>query len=188
MHSLIIATGVVFVAELGDKTQLVAMSLATRHRAGMVLAGIALAFAVTQGLAALLGGVLGAALPETAIGIGAAVLFLGFAVWTWVDADDDTDAEVPNVAGGFRSLVAVVLAMSVAELGDKTMLATTTLAADGTPVLIWLGATLGGTVAAALGVVVGRVLGASLPVRLTARIAAVLFGIFGVLLLVETLR
>jgi putative Ca2+/H+ antiporter (TMEM165/GDT1 family) len=189
MESLIIATGVVFVAELGDKTQLVAMSLATRHRFGVVLAGVALAFALTQGLAALLGGVLGAALPDTAIGIGAGILFLGFAVWTWLDADDEEDVAADLVTtGGFRALMAVLLAMSLAEMGDKTMLATTTLAADRDPFLSWIGATIGGTAAAALGVVVGRVLGARLPVRATKRLAAVLFALFGVLVLIDAVR
>jgi Ca2+/H+ antiporter, TMEM165/GDT1 family len=189
VEALPIALAVVFLAELGDKTQLVAISLATRHRAGVVLVGIAIAFAITQGIAAIVGGLLGAALPETAIGLGAAMIFFGFAVWTWSDIDDDDDDElVTSVGGGLRALAGVVVAMSVAEMGDKTMLATTTLAANRDPVLTWIGATLGGTAAAALGVVVGRLLGARLPERTTKRIAAVLFAAFGVLLLVDTLR
>jgi Ca2+/H+ antiporter, TMEM165/GDT1 family len=188
MESLFIAMGVVFLAELGDKTQLVAISLATRYRASVVLVGIAIAFAITQGVAALVGGLLGAALPETAIGLGAAAIFFGFAAWTWFDIDDDASEPVPNLGGGLRALTGVIVAMSVAELGDKTMLATTTLAADRDPFFTWIGAALGGTAAAALGVVVGRYLGATLPPRTTKRFAAVLFAVFGVLLLVDTLR
>jgi Ca2+/H+ antiporter, TMEM165/GDT1 family len=189
VDSFLIALGVVFVAELGDKTQLVAISLATRYRAGVVLVGIAVAFAITQGIAAVVGGLLGAALPETAIGIGAAVVFFGFAIWTWLDVDDDDDHDViAGVGGGLRALAGVIIAMSVAEMGDKTMLATTTLAADRDPLFTWVGAAIGGTAAAALGVVVGRFLGARLPERTTKRIAAVLFAAFGVLLLVDVLR
>lgn len=189
MDSLFIAMGVVFLAELGDKTQLVAVSLATRHRASLVLFGIFVAFAVTQGFAAIVGGLLGAALPETAIGIGAAVIFFGFAIWTWRDADEDDDADelTASTGGGLRALAGVILAMTVAELGDKTMLATTTLAADRDPFLVWMGGTLGATAAAGLGVVVGLLLGARLPARTTRRLAAVLFAVFGVLLLVDTL-
>lgn len=188
MESLFIAIGVVFLAELGDKTQLVAISLATRHRAGLVLVGIAVAFAITQGFAAIVGGLLGAALPETAVGLGAAAIFLGFAMWTWLDAAEDDDELVASVGGGLRALAGVIVAMSVAELGDKTMLATTTLAADRDPFLTWIGATIGGTAAAALGVVIGRYLGAKLPERTTKRLAAALFAVFGLLLLVDTLR
>lgn len=188
MESLFIALGVVFLAELGDKTQLVAVSLATRHRASLVLFGIFVAFAITQGFAAIVGGLLGAALPETAIGFGAAAIFFGFAVWTWLDADEDEEDDlVSAVGGGLRALAGVIVAMTVAELGDKTMLATTTLAADRDPFLTWIGGTLGATAAAGLGVVVGRLLGARLPARTTKRLAAVLFALFGVLLLVDTL-
>jgi Ca2+/H+ antiporter, TMEM165/GDT1 family len=134
VDSALLAFVVVFVAELGDKTQLVAVSLATRHRVVLVLSGIAVAFAITQGFAALVGGVLGAALPERAIGVGAAGIFFGFAIWTWRDIDDDDDGEIVSRAGGgLRALGGVIVAMSVAELGDKTMLATTTLAADRDP-------------------------------------------------------
>jgi Ca2+/H+ antiporter, TMEM165/GDT1 family len=189
VDSALLAFVVVFVAELGDKTQLVAVSLATRHRVVLVLSGIAVAFAITQGFAALVGGVLGAALPERAIGVGAAGIFFGFAIWTWRDIDDDGDGEIVSRAGGgLRALGGVIVAMSVAELGDKTMLATTTLAADRDPLWTWVGATLGATAASGLGVAIGRLLGTRLPERTTKRLAAVLFALFGVLLLVDTLR
>ena len=188
MQSLLIAIAVVFVAELGDKPQLVAVSLATRYRVALVLTGIAIAFAITQGLAALAGGALGAALPETVIGVGAALIFFGFAVWTWNDVDDEDDEELVGRNGqGLRALAGVIVAMTIAEMGDKTMLATTTLAADRDPFFTWIGATIGATAAAGLGVVVGRVLGTRLPQRTTKRIAAGLFAFFGVLLLADTL-
>ncbi|MGY6500065.1 MAG: TMEM165/GDT1 family protein [Acidimicrobiales bacterium] len=189
MDAAFVAFAVVFLAELGDKTQLVALSLATRHRVSLVLGGIFVAFAVTQGFAALVGGALGAALPETAVGVGAAIIFFGFALWTWRDADEDEDAEVTMTGRhGLRALAAIIATMSVAELGDKTMLATTTLAADGNPLWTWVGGTFGATASCLLGVGVGRLLGTRLPARTTKRMAAVLFAVFGVLLLVDALR
>lgn len=189
MDAALVAFVVVFLAELGDKTQLLALSLATRYRVSLVMGGILVAFAVTQGFAALVGGALGAALPETAISVGAALIFFGFAAWTWRDADEDEDAEVDvRGSGGLRALVAVIAAMTIAELGDKTMLATATLAADRDPFWTWVGGTFGATASCLLGVIVGRLLGAHLPPRTTKRLAAVLFAVFGVLLLIEAVR
>jgi len=80
--------------------------------------------------------------------------------------------------------VSVAVAVFVAELGDKTQLATATLAAQGPPVLVWIGATIGIIAAGAVGVVVGRFIGARLPERATRIGSAVLFAVFGVALIV----
>lgn len=184
MDAFFIAFGVVFIAELGDKTQLVALSLATRHRLITVLAGITLAYAITNGLSVIVGGLLGAALPTTVISIVGGVLFLGFALWTYLDDDDDDD--VAGVAGR-SAFASIVIAMIIAELGDKTMLATATLAAREAPLATWFGATLGITASGALAVGVGRALGTRLPRRATRITAAVLFAIFGMLLLGDAL-
>lgn len=170
-------------AELGDKTQLVALGFGARHRLAPVLAGVVAAYAFTNLISVVVGSVLGAALPTRAISIAGGVLFLGFAVWTWRSAGEhDGDDEVPAVAG--RSVALTVAgAMVVAELGDKTMLATATLAAKGDPVFTWIGATLGIAAAGTLGVIVGRTVGARLPERLTRIGSAVLFAAFGVVLL-----
>lgn len=188
MGSLWAALALVFVAELGDKTQLVALGLGARHRLAPVLAGIAIAYAITNLISVLIGSVLGATLPTRAISIGGGLLFLAFAAWTLRSAgDDDDEAEVAEVAG--RSVVLTVAsAMVVAELGDKTMLATATLAADGNPVLVWVGATIGIILSGGLGVVAGRVLGDRLPARATRIGAALLFAGFGIVLLVAGIR
>src|SRR5690606_13515297 len=81
VDAALVAFAVVFVAELGDKTQLVAMGLAARYPVRLVLAGVVSAYAITQGIAALVGGVLGAALPTRAIGVVSGLIFLGFGVW-----------------------------------------------------------------------------------------------------------
>jgi len=185
MDAFLLAFAVVFVAELGDKTQLVALGLATRYRTITVLAGITIAYAITNGLSVLVGGLLGAALPTTAISVVGAFVFFGFAWWTLRD-DDDENADTTSI-GGRSVLLSIVGAMVLAELGDKTMIATATLAARESPLWTWLGATLGITASGALAVFVGRVLGHRLPRRATRIGASVLFAVFGVLLLLDAL-
>ena len=191
MHSLFIALGLVFVAELGDKTQLVALGFGARHRLAPVLTGVVLAYMATNLLSVVIGGLLGAALPTRAIGLVGGVLFLGFALWTLRqrDAGDEGDEQADTDTGtGDRSVVlSVAGAMFVAELGDKTMLATATLAAEGNPVLVWVGATAGIILAGALGVLVGRWFGARLPDTVTRIGSAVVFAVVGAGLILTNL-
>jgi Ca2+/H+ antiporter, TMEM165/GDT1 family len=186
VESLLAALGLVFIAELGDKTQLVALGFGARHRLAPVLTGVVIAYMATNLLSVVVGGLLGATLPTRAIGLGGGVLFLGFAAWTlWKDDEDDDDE---GAATGDGSIVlSVATAMFVAELGDKTMLATATLAAQGNPVLVWIGATVGIILAGTLGVLLGRVFGARLPERATRIGSAVLFAVFGLVLIVTNL-
>ena len=186
MESLLAALGLVFIAELGDKTQLVALGFGARHRLAPVLTGVALAYMATNLLSVIVGGLLGATLPTRAIGLGGGVLFLGFAAWTlWKDDDEDDDEGMSTGSGSI--VMSVAAAMFIAELGDKTMLATATLAAQGNPVLVWIGATIGIILSGTLGVLLGRVFGARLPERATRIGSAVLFAIFGLVLIVANL-
>lgn len=185
MGSLLAALGLVFLAELGDKTQLVAMGLGARHRLGPVVAGVALAYAATNLLSVVVGGLLGAALPTRAIGIGGGILFLGFAAWGLRPTDED-DHDGVEVRHG-RVVLSVAAAMFLAELGDKTMLATATLAAQGNPVLVWIGATIGIILSGLLGVFVGRAVGARIPERVTRIASSVLFAVFGTTLILTNL-
>jgi Ca2+/H+ antiporter, TMEM165/GDT1 family len=194
VESLLASLGLVFVAELGDKTQLVALGFGARHRVGPVLAGVAIAYAVSNLLSVVAGGLLGVALPVRAIGLIGGLLFLGFAAaWTLRGRGAATgDVANPDgegaVAIDHRSIVlSVAAAMFVAELGDKTMLATATLAAQGSPVHTWVGATVGIILSGALGVLLGRVFGARLPERVTRLGSAALFALFGAVLLVANL-
>jgi Ca2+/H+ antiporter, TMEM165/GDT1 family len=200
MSSLFAALGIVFLAELGDKTQLVALGFGARFRLSTVLAGVALGYMASMLLSVVIGGLLGATLPTNAISIGGGVLFIGFAVWTiWAGGEDETDDGLvdaaPSGADGVaepegivvsnpRIALSIAAAMFVAELGDKTMLATATLAAKGNPVLVWIGATIGIMLAGTVGVVVGRWLGDRLPERLILIGSSVLFFVFGVVLIV----
>ncbi len=180
MTSLLAALGLVFLAELGDKTQLLAVGLGARHRVGPVLAGMALGYGVSNLLSAVVGGLLGAALPTRALGLGGGLLFVVFGVLSLRRAADDEEVPDLPTAHVVRS---VALTIFVAEAGDKTQLATAALAAQGSPVLVWVGATVGITLSGAVGVLVGRGLGARLPERALELASGVLFVAFGLVLL-----
>jgi putative Ca2+/H+ antiporter (TMEM165/GDT1 family) len=142
-----------------------------------------------------IGGLLGTALPTRGIGLVGGALFLGFAAWTLLrgdedDATDDADGETEGTGAGATAVsiaASVALAMFVAEMGDKTMLATATLAAQGHPVLVWIGATAGIIASGTLGVLLGRAFGARLPARVTRLGSAALFAGFGLVLLLANL-
>jgi Ca2+/H+ antiporter, TMEM165/GDT1 family len=182
VESVLVAFVLVFVAELGDKTQIVAFGLGTRYPRPVVLVGITIAYATTQAIAVVVGAALGAALPTRTVTVAAGVLFLGFALWTLRDRDNDGEAAA---VAGRGTLLGVIGAMVLAELGDKSMLAGAALAADRGALPVWIGATLGETTAGALAVLVGGVLGARIPERATRLVAAALFAAFGVALLIE---
>jgi putative Ca2+/H+ antiporter (TMEM165/GDT1 family) len=187
MESLLAALGLVFLAELGDKTQLVALGFGARYRLGPVLLGVFAAYAASNLLSVLVGSVLGAALPTRAIGIGGGILFLAFALWS-LRMGPEEEHELEEVKISERHVVlSVAVAMFVAELGDKTMLATATLAAQGNPVLVWIGATIGICLSGAVGVLVGRSVGARLPEHAIRIGSSVLFALFGLVLLVTNL-
>ena len=185
MTALLVPTGVIFLAELGDKSQLMAMTFATRFRARTVLAGITVATAVVHLVSVALGSVIGDALPTDVIAIVAGIAFLAFAAWTLRgDALTEDEQEKAARASG-SALLAVGTAFFLAELGDKTMLATITLATDYGWFGTWIGSTVGMVLADALAILVGLWLGRQLPEKLVKYLAAGAFAVFGVLLVVE---
>jgi putative Ca2+/H+ antiporter (TMEM165/GDT1 family) len=191
MHGVLVAFavsfGVVFVAELGDKSQLMALTFATRYRALPVLIGITIATAVVHAVSVAVGHGLGSTLPTGWIALVAAVAFLGFGAWT-LRGDTLTDDERGKADRSTGSaVVAASVAFFLAELGDKTMLATITLATRYGWFGTWVGSTLGMVAADALAIVVGRRLGRHLPERVVAVGASALFFVFGVWLLVDAL-
>jgi len=183
MTSLLAALGIVFLAELGDKTQLVALGFGARHPLPPVMFGLVLGYAATNTLSVAAGGLIGTVVPRDAVSIGGGLAFMGFALWTLRAGPDDPDPEVP--ASSRRIVWSVAGAIVVAEMGDKTMLATATLAARSNPVAVWIGATTGIVLAAGVGVLVGRVLGARLPERVVRLGSAALFGVFGLALILS---
>jgi putative Ca2+/H+ antiporter (TMEM165/GDT1 family) len=188
LTAALVSFGVIFVAELGDKSQLMALTVATRFRAVPVLIGITIATALVHLVSVLVGGLLGATLPTRAIALVAGLAFIAFGLWT-LRGDRLTEEDERRAALPARNVVLTVgFVFFLAELGDKTMLATITLATREGLFGTWLGSTLGMVVADALAIGVGRLLGSRLPER-TIRIgAAVSFFAFAALLLVEAAR
>jgi len=174
---------VIFVAELGDKSQLMALTFSTRYRPLPILVGIAIATAFVHAFSVILGAVVGASLPTHAISIVAGIAFFGFAAWT-LRGDALDDEEATRAQRTTRSaVVAAAGAFFLAELGDKTMLATITLATREGWFGTWLGSTLGMVAADALAILVGAVLGRRLPEQVIKVGAAVLFAVFGLALI-----
>ena len=188
MAAFLISFGIIFVAELGDKSQLMALTFAARYKALTILIAITVATAFVHLISVLLGAALGVALPTKAISVVAGVAFLGFAAWTLRgDKLDDDDTARANKSTT-SVLFTVGLAFFLAELGDKTMLATITLATKNGLIGTWIGSTLGMVAADALAIIVGKQLGARLPERFIKIGAAATFVVFGLVLIVEGLR
>ena len=183
--ALLLSFAVIFVAEMGDKTQLVAMMFALRYRWWVVLAAIAAATTAVHVLSVAIGHYLGAALPTHLLGVLAGAMFVFFGLWT-LRGDSLSDEEATRAEKATAPAFFVVMsAFVLAELGDKTMLATITLAADHNWLAVWVGSTLGMVVADGLAIVVGAVAGKHLPERLIQLTAAALFLLFGAYLLIE---
>ena len=189
MEAFLISFGLIFVAELGDKSQLMAMTFATRYRAVTILAAITAATALVHLASVALGAGLGVALPTTPISILAGLAFLGFAAWTLRgdELDDDEAAKASRVQR--HVFFSVAGAFFLSELGDKTMLATITLATDHGTFWgwfgVWLGSTIGMVAADALAIVVGQQLGSRMPERAIKVGASLTFVAFGIWLIVE---
>ncbi|RKR86032.1 putative Ca2+/H+ antiporter (TMEM165/GDT1 family) [Micromonospora pisi] len=183
--ALVVSFGVIFVAELGDKSQLIALTFATRFKPVPVLIGITIATALVHLASVAIGYGLGATLPTGWIALGAGVAFLGFGAWT-LRGDTLTEEERAKAERTNKSAVlAVAVAFFVAELGDKTMLATITLATQHGWVGTWVGSTIGMVAADALAILVGRMLGRRLPEKVIKYGAAALFAISGLWLLLD---
>ncbi len=180
----LLSFGVVFLAELGDKSQLITMTYALRHRWWVVLTGVGIAAFIVHGLSVTIGHFLGMTLPERPIAFAAAIAFLLFALWTWRERHGDDD-EIQTVAEPRYVLLAVISSFVLAELGDKTMLATVTLASDHHWAGVWIGATAGMVVADAVAVAVGRLLHRRLPEGFLHAMASLLFLLFGLWMLFD---
>lgn len=160
-------------AELGDKTQLVCMTLAARHPAPPVLLGAVLAFAVLNLLAVIFGAVAAAWLPEWLVAAGVAVLFAAFGIHALREAGAETVAVEERDGRGI--LVSTFALIFLAELGDKTQLAVAGLAGTQDALAVWVGGTLALALTSALGVLAGQTLLRRLPLRLLHLVGGALF-------------
>jgi putative Ca2+/H+ antiporter (TMEM165/GDT1 family) len=189
VDAFVLSFGVIFLAELGDKSQLMALAFATRFPAVPVLIAISLATLLVHLGSVALGATVALALPTSLVAIVAGVAFLVFAAWTLRgDKLDESDEEKARRATTGSVIVTVGTAFFLAELGDKTMLATVTLATNHGALGTWLGSTAGMVAADALAIGAGKLLGTRLPER-TIRIgAAVAFVVFGLILIWQGLQ
>ncbi len=185
--SFLVGFGVIFVAELGDKSQLMAMTFAARYRVLPVLVGIAVATAAVHAVSVAIGYGLGATLPTVWITLAAGLAFFGFAGWT-LRGDTLSDDERSKASRSQRSaVIAVTVAFLLAELGDKTMLATVTLATHNEWFGTWAGSTVGMVAADALAIMAGFLLARRLSEKAIRYGAAALFVLFGVWLVVDAI-
>jgi putative Ca2+/H+ antiporter (TMEM165/GDT1 family) len=188
MDAFLLSFGVIFLAELGDKSQLMALAFAARFPALPVLVAITLATALVHLGSVALGATVAVALPTNVISIVAGLAFLVFAAWTLRGdrLDEREDERVRRATGSV--ILTVGTAFFLAELGDKTMLATVTLATHEEAVGTWLGSTAGMVAADAIAIGIGKALGTRLPERGVRVGAAVAFVVFGLILVWEGLR
>ena len=164
----------VALAEFGDKSQLVCMTLAARHRGLPVVIGAIAAFAILNLLAVLFGAAVAAWLPEWLVITAVAVLFAVFGISALRYKEEEEDEEVEEKPG--HGIVATTfLLIFVAEFGDKTQLAVAGLGSTGEPSAVWTGATLALATTSVLGVVAGRKLLNRLPLVWIHRISGVFF-------------
>ncbi len=211
LYIFLVAFILIMVGELADKSQLLALLLATRYKAWQVLIGIFIATFVVHFFTALAGQLLGSAIPQNAIPWITGVLFIGFGIWT-LRGDKVEDSEADK-GGRFGPIIATTIAFFLAELGDKTQIMTLAIAVDpGSAILVYLkgagptvqawlatvgspanvsamarfwavtlGSTVGMVVADAVAILIGRLLGKNLPELLMRQVSGVIFILFGVL-------
>jgi Ca2+/H+ antiporter, TMEM165/GDT1 family len=181
MSAFFISFAIIFVAELGDKSQLVALWFATKYRWWLVISAITIATLVVHLGSVAIGMAAGELLPAPLVLTLVGLSFFGFAWWSLRGDSLDEDATRLRFTR-FGALAVVTVAFFLSELGDKTQLATISLAGRDPDVIgVWLGSTAGMVAADGLAVFAGVVAGARLPDRLIARFAAALFVAFGVL-------
>ncbi|WP_070000776.1 TMEM165/GDT1 family protein [Cellulosilyticum sp. I15G10I2] len=177
-RELLSAFLLVFVAEMGDKTQILAMMFATRYKARSVLAGVFIGSLLNHGLAVLLGNQLGCLIPLTLLGTIAGLAFIYFA-FTSLRYEEGEKEELIN----YKSpIITVASAFFIGELGDKTQLAAITLSMDAVcPWEILIG-TVGAMVATSvMGIWVGSKIGKNIPDIFIKTFSAALFFVFGII-------
>jgi putative Ca2+/H+ antiporter (TMEM165/GDT1 family) len=180
MDAFLVSTGVVALAEIGDKTQLLAFILAARFRAPLpIIAGILLATIVNHGLAGALGAWITTTVSPGALRWILGLSFIGMAIWTLIP--DQIEAQETQVAKHLGVFGATLVTFFLAEMGDKTQLATIALAAHyAAAVVVVIGTTLGMLIADVPAVFIGNRFAAAIPMKLVHSIAAGIFALLGV--------
>ena len=185
MEALYISTGVVALAEMGDKTQLLAFILAARFKKPVpIILGILLATIVNHGLAGALGAWITSVISPDTMRWVLGLSFIGMAIWTLIpDKIEEEETQVAQKMGVFG---ATLVTFFLAEMGDKTQIATVALAAHyAAPLMVVIGTTLGMLIADVPAVFVGNKFAAKIPMKLVHSIAAGIFAIMGLLTLLK---
>lgn len=177
MDAFWLSLAMIFLAELGDKSQLLALTLATCYKTGVVLWGIFCSTLAVHVFATALGWYMGDLLPFDWISFIAGIAFIAFGFWTL--RGDHLDDDESSCKRTIHPFWLVFTTFFMAELGDKTMLSTVTLAATAPFIPVWIGSTLGMVLSDALAIVVGKMLGRKLPVRAISIGASAVFFLFG---------
>ena len=173
-----------FIAEMGDKTQLMLVALTSRFKLHDIIIGTAAAILVLNGLAVLLGGLVSEIIPTWLIRLVAAFAFLFFAITSLKGDDDEEEAKEENVSR-FAPLT-IFCTFFVAELGDKTQLTAITFGANegmNAAVTVWLACSIGLFAADILGMLIGYLLKSKAPEGILNTVAFFIFSIFGILTL-----
>jgi putative Ca2+/H+ antiporter (TMEM165/GDT1 family) len=185
MEALLISTGVVALAEIGDKTQLLAFILAARFKRPLpIILGILCATIVNHGLAGALGTWITSVISPDVMRWILGVSFIAMAIWTLIP--DKIEEEETQVAHRFGVFGATLITFFLAEMGDKTQLATVALAAHySAPIMVVIGTTMGMLIADVPAVFVGNKFAEKIPMKLVHSIAAGIFAVMGVLTLLR---
>ena len=183
MEALLVSTGVIALAEIGDKTQLLAFILAARFKKPLpIIAGILAATLLNHGLAGLLGAWITTVISPDVMRWVLGGSFLGMAIWTLIpDKIEEEETQIANRLGVFG---ATFVTFFLAEMGDKTQIATVAMAAHyAAPLWVILGTTLGMLIADVPAVFVGNKFAAKIPMKLVHAIAAAIFAVMGLMTL-----
>lgn len=180
MEALLVSTGVVALAEIGDKTQLLAFILASRFKRPLpIIMGILVATILNHGLAGALGAWITATISPDVLRWVLGLSFIGMAIWTLIP--DKIGEEETQIAKRFGVFGATLITFFLAEMGDKTQIATVALAAHYTaPIMVVIGTTLGMLIADVPAVFAGDKLANKIPMRLVHVIAAGVFLVLGI--------
>jgi putative Ca2+/H+ antiporter (TMEM165/GDT1 family) len=180
MEALLVSTGVVALAEIGDKTQLLALLLAARFKRPLpIIAGILVATILNHGLAGALGAWITTVISPDVLRWVLGLSFLAMAAWTLIP--DEIEADEQHLAGRLGVFGATFVTFFLAEMGDKTQVATVAMAVHyAAPVMVVIGTTLGMLIADVPAVFVGDRLAGKIPLRLVHGIAAAVFAALGI--------
>lgn len=177
MEALFAAFLIVFLAEMGDKTQFIVMAFAAKYDWQSVAGGMTLGIFVVHSLAVLVGSLIGEFIPTDIMAVLASLIFIGFGVWTLRGGDDE---EEETHDSRFGPLLTVALTFIVGEMGDKTQFAAMTMAAQYENwYMVLAGAVLGMLIADCLGIIAGAFLHRRLPARQMQYFSAAIFLLFG---------